>query len=99
MVLKRSLGGDVFKASLELFAALAASASAAAAANTCWRDNTKVCSKRSSNSLSSGLLMSLGLPEPNILDEATDSLLTGTVRGNNNNGLRPSAIEEADETT
>ena len=102
VVLKRSLlvgeDDELLTASVELLADefLANSESAAAAAAACCLLNTKVCSKRSSSCFISGLFMSLGLPVPNILAAITGGswpLSTGTVLGNNNNGLRPSAIE------
>jgi hypothetical protein len=103
VVLSRS-GGDELTASLELLAdalALAISASAAAAAAACWRLRTSDCSRRSSSSFISGLLMSLGLPVPNILDAVevlfSGEVLTGTVLGKSRSGLRPSAIDEADD--
>ena len=101
VVLGRSVG-DELTTSLELLVqalVLATSASAAAAAAACCRLRTSDCSRRSSSSLISGLLMSLGLPVPNILDAGkvlfSGELLTGTVLGKSRSGLRPSAIDDA----
>jgi len=106
VVLRRSVG-DELTASVELLAevafALASSASAAAAAAACWRLSTSDCSRRSSSSFISGLLMSRGLPVPNMLDAVetvpSGELLTGTVLGKRRSGLRPSAIDEVAEDT
>lgn len=95
VVLKRSLPSAARAA-----AARAASASAAAAAAACCRLNTSDCSRRSSSSFISGLLMSLGLPVPNMLDTVVDvspAWLIGTVRGKRLSGLRPSAIDDDEE--
>lgn len=67
-----------------------------------WRLSVSVWSSRSSSSFISGLLTSLGLPEPNMLlrllsdgGSTTAAVSTGFVRGNSTSGLRPSATLDA----